>query len=375
MTVQPDRRTTTPWPAAEFRRVLTLRGDPTQRGWAQGALLGQEIRGACGGVVQRLLQRATGASAAELERTAAAYAAASPERFRQELGALAEAAEVSLGALALLWFVDDCWERHGCTMVSARGGQMRPLLGHNLDFPARVPLDTALVAMVDEPMSIPYLALTWSGVAGTYTGLNARGVALAVNICPQRGAPAVGLPVKLAVALALSTAESARAAVELLSRQQLSMGIVAVATDAEQSFTLEHGGSGGNTAATPEDVVAYGSGFTDAERAEGQDPEVQEYARARVQAARAAAARTGRALSDLVGILAAPGVLMHGGAPHGLATRRMAVLDPVLRRAWVAQGHCPPDPDQGFVVDLERALAAEPGLRLTPCGLRARAAT
>lgn len=225
---------------AEFARALYLRGDPATQGLVHGRLLSHDIRQMTRTLREQLLPRVAPGSnwakaASEL------FEHTSPEVVA-EITAIAQGAGLPVDDVKLLNAFDDIWESVGCTtVVGWSPGEQAVWLAHNTDVGAGLPSTFQVVTRRETYGGrLSWVGPTWSGVAGTYVGLNEAGVAVIANLAELNEPPNArrGLPLKFAIRDALQRARSADEASGLLAAGRTTMGGVIVVADANGRAAL-----------------------------------------------------------------------------------------------------------------------------------------
>ncbi|MDX9973961.1 MAG: C45 family peptidase [FCB group bacterium] len=186
-------------------KTLWLEGTPEQMGEEYGRLLHDEIHLLLDGFVRRS-KRLIGLPYSILMEKAQEFIPFIPEHHLREMRALAEASGTSFAeiiAANCLADVDECHMQQllqCCNVVLASDDPDKPFFAHgrNLDFPftPEVNRETGLVVIrrPSEPDQLPTLCVTWSGLVGTFTGCNARGMSTGQVSAPTRN-PQVGMPI------------------------------------------------------------------------------------------------------------------------------------------------------------------------------------
>ncbi len=157
--------------------VVRLKGSPREMGTQAGTLLKEQIR--------VLLQDYLGAVLPE-DRTLPLLAARQmekhiPERYREEMKALAEAAGVPYDDVLVGNVMVELFQQCSTAVVRgarAEGGTL--LFGRNLDFPPEGILEKHSVVIEYEPKEgRRFVAVTWPGLVGVLSGMNRDGVCAA----------------------------------------------------------------------------------------------------------------------------------------------------------------------------------------------------
>jgi predicted choloylglycine hydrolase len=168
--------------------VVRLHGSPRQMGTQAGALLKEQI--------QVLLRDYLGAALPE-DRTLPLLAARLmekhiPERYREEMKALAEAAGVPYDDVLIGNVMVELFQQCSTAVVRgkrAAGGTL--LFGRNLDFPPEGILEKHSVVIDYAPAKgRRFVAVTWPGLVGVLSGMNRDGLC-AANLLASAPAPSL----------------------------------------------------------------------------------------------------------------------------------------------------------------------------------------
>jgi len=157
--------------------VVHVQGTPKEMGAQAGALLKERIRA---------LMRDYLAAVLPQDRRPALYAARQmeahiPERYREEMKALAEAAGVSYDDVLLGNVMVELFQQCSTAVVSGRRAEGGTLLfGRNLDFPTQGVLEKYSVVIDYAPKEgRRFVAVTWPGLVGVLSGMNRDGLCVA----------------------------------------------------------------------------------------------------------------------------------------------------------------------------------------------------
>ncbi len=163
--------------------LARLEGSPEEIGKAHGRAFRAEIATLLPRYLQPLLAL-LGSDIAEMAGRARAMESFVPQRYRQEMKALAQAADLTYDEILVANTFLDLKEVPRCSTIAARGKATRDgevLLGRNLDFPALGVAEayTRLFA-VHSTGYRSFVAVGWPGVCGVLSGINKDGLTLAV---------------------------------------------------------------------------------------------------------------------------------------------------------------------------------------------------
>jgi len=217
---EPPRVVADAVPAAEGARLAFVDGIPVARlsgtrremGRRYGALFRDQIRYLQREYFHQLPAAVVGDEA--MQDWAARVEPFIPEKYREEMRGVAEGCGLPYEDVLAMNAGVDRFQAMMCSTVAAsgeatRGGEV--LLGRNLDFPGRGLLHKATVVAVFCPDDgAPVASVTWPGLVGVLSGMNARGVAGATMMIHRRRAELKpGLPYLLLYRDALERADDA----------------------------------------------------------------------------------------------------------------------------------------------------------------------
>jgi hypothetical protein len=94
------------------------------------------------------------------------------------------------------------------------------------------------VFIVREIGKVPFVSVAWPGLVGVLTGMNAHGVAVAVNGGRAKEPSTQGIPVALSLRETLESARNTNEAVEILSRQHVMVSHIVFVGDAGGHFAV-----------------------------------------------------------------------------------------------------------------------------------------
>lgn len=223
--------------------VLTLDGDPAQRGRAAGELLGPQIRW----LLPRYLKASLGRSELTpyLRRLVRRLERQIPGPYQKQLRALALAAGVDHDELLAVNLAPEVFAALACSClgVSPRGGPDRgTALARNLDWNEGGLLDGLDLIVVEGGSGISgrFASMTWPGLVGVLTGINSDGVAAANLVVLGRRRPIrSGLPALFVVRAALESSRSASAAAAAIKRLERATCQNYALADADDTRVLE----------------------------------------------------------------------------------------------------------------------------------------
>lgn len=223
--------------------VLTLDGDPAQRGAAAGELLGPQIRW----LLPRYLKASVGRSELTpyLRRLVQRLERRIPGAQRQQLRALARAAGVAHDDLLAVNLAPEAFAALACSClgVAPQGGPHRgAALARNLDWNEGGLLDGLDLIVVEGGPEINgrFASMTWPGLVGVVTGLNSHGVAAANLVVLGRRRPIrSGVPALFVVRTALESSTTAPAAAAAIRRLERATCQNYALADADDTRVLE----------------------------------------------------------------------------------------------------------------------------------------
>lgn len=220
--------------------VLHVTGTPYEMGRQHGALLGKEIRAF---QKQALAFWTKGSDPQAFLASLRSLDGVLPERYREELRGLAAGAGLTYDQVLTLNLGYDAWPRGRCSQFVAlpelTGSGV--LHARNLDFSLASLLQRRSFILVAEPEgSLPFVSLTWAGVAGVLTGMNVEGVTLALNANGSgAGFRPDGLVVEFGFRQALETTRTVAEAVDQFLAAPRAIGGILVASDSGGALVAE----------------------------------------------------------------------------------------------------------------------------------------
>lgn len=220
--------------------VLHLYGTPKEMGTQYGTILRGPLR-ALIAYVRAVMP------AARLRRLIAfgeAHERTLPQEIRDEIRAIAAAAEVPYVELVTLNVLPGVM----CTGLAvsgeaSKGGSL--IMGRNVDyFGFGLAKCGSLIVVYHPREGVPVVAVSFIGMVGAYTGINGEGVAfgnmLIFNARDQSIAPD-GLPIQIAMRLAAHRSRSARAMSAILRSQKHMAPMNVMTADRREAIVLELG--------------------------------------------------------------------------------------------------------------------------------------
>ena len=113
------------------------------------------------------------------------------------------------------------------------------LFARAFDFEAAEVFDREkTVTVFREKGKISFLNVAWPGLSGVLTGMNAEGVAVAVNGGRAKDPRATGIPVPLSLREVLDTAHDTGEAIEILKKQDVMISHIVLVGDAKGRFAV-----------------------------------------------------------------------------------------------------------------------------------------
>lgn len=190
--------------------VLRLSGSPRDMGFQHGTALKPQIRFLYHEYYEALVKRVVGEE--DLRAWAKETEPFIPERYREEMKGLAEGADLPYEEVLVVNTMVDRFQTIACSTVVAsgdatKGGEV--YFGRNLDFPGRNVLQKMTVVVVWSPEGgTPLAAVTWPGMLGVLSGMNAEGVSGATMLVHKGRERRPGLPYLLMYRQALEGAKT-----------------------------------------------------------------------------------------------------------------------------------------------------------------------
>jgi predicted choloylglycine hydrolase len=191
--------------------VLRVSGTPREMGFQHGAALRRQIHFLHAEYYEAMVKRLV--SEPELREWAQATEPFIPERYREEMRGLAEGCGLPYEQILIVNTMLDRFQTVMCSTVVSAGGASKDgevYFGRNLDFPGRNVLQRMTIVLVWEPAEgTPLASVTWPGVLGVLSGMNAHGVAGATMLVHRGRDLRPGLPYLLMYREALEGARTA----------------------------------------------------------------------------------------------------------------------------------------------------------------------
>jgi hypothetical protein len=240
--------------------ILHLYGTPTEMGRQHGILFKQALQ-SLSAYLHALVPEAT---LRDLLRQAERYEPNLPAEIREEIQAMAAAAEVPYLELAAINVIP----RLRCSTLAVWGqvtadGEL--LMGRNADYFGLGLSDRGSVIVVYHPArGKQVLAIGFLGMVGAYTGINEDGVAfgnMLVFNAAQDGVNAAGLPIQIAMRLAAQTSSTALEMCAALNGQSHLIPMNVMVADAAEALVIELGLNGNRVRADDNEVLAASNYF------------------------------------------------------------------------------------------------------------------
>jgi isopenicillin-N N-acyltransferase-like protein len=188
--------------------VLHLSGTPREMGYQHGAVLKSQILFLYHEYYEAMVRRLVGEK--ELKEWAKATEPFIPEEYREEMRGLAEGCGLPYEEVLVVNTMVDRFQTVACSTVVAGGDATKDgevYFGRNLDFPGRNILQRMTVVIVWSPEGqTPLAAVTWPGMIGVLSGMNAEGVAGATMLVHRGRDRRPGIPYLMMYRRALASA-------------------------------------------------------------------------------------------------------------------------------------------------------------------------
>jgi len=207
--------------------LLTLSGSDADIGRAHGELLRGPIRK----LLPDYLERVLGSPDARREaaRKAMDWEPRLPEGARREMQALADVSGAAYEDVVLANTFLDLAPVGACStfvVVPVRAAGGGALFGRTLDFPGfGVAERYDLLFHFKRANRHSYVAVGWPGLAGALSGINAHGIAIALNLTPDGARDPSGMPATFIVRQVLEEAEGLDQAIEILSNAHFASSV------------------------------------------------------------------------------------------------------------------------------------------------------
>ncbi len=231
-------------------RVVRLSGTSREIGIQHGTLLKAEIQGLVGYLI-KTQKNLFGASLDDLAKGSKILAKHIPAPFVEEMQGVAEGAGVSNDDILYLnIFLDiisvvspdkaaQCSNFVALPAVTGNGSVVH---GRNLDWaadPAIVPANTVFV--IKPTGGVPFICLSWPGIVGTLTGLNAEQVSMGEMTSVSTESTLEGMPIMLLLRTVLQHSKSLDDAYHTLSAGPRTTGynVMVSSGKSESAFVAE----------------------------------------------------------------------------------------------------------------------------------------
>jgi len=190
--------------------VVRLSGTPYEMGYQHGKILDKQIRHLYYEYFEKMVVPLVGGQSG-LKKWAEKVKPFIPPHLLEEMRGLADAMGRSFEEALYANVSIDRFQSLLCSTVVASGdatGDGEIYFGRNLDFPGRGMLHRMSVVIVFEPKGgEPFVSVTWPGLIGVLSGMNARGVCGATMLIHARRPVEPGMPYMLMYREALARAK------------------------------------------------------------------------------------------------------------------------------------------------------------------------
>ncbi len=232
------------WGRGELRMeagypVVFLRGSARERGEQYGHLLAPQVKLLLDHYLAVFLADGMDTARRDME----SFKRWVPADLAEELSGIAAGAGASYEDVLLAHTFLDSYPSFHCTTFAASGPAVpdhRMLVGRNLDFPALGVLqDYGLVAVHQPDEGFPFALITWPGMAGAITGMNSRGVVLAMMVSLDGQQDNTGVPTILLFRQALQRAANVEEAERIIREADRPNSANLMVADPERAVVLE----------------------------------------------------------------------------------------------------------------------------------------
>lgn len=188
--------------------VLRVSGTPREMGFQHGAAFRPQIHFLYREYYEAMVKRVVGES--ELKAWAKEVSPFIPEDYIEEMRGLAEGSGLPYEEILVVNTMLDRFQTIACSTVVAAGDATKDgtvYFGRNLDFPGRNILQRMTVVIVWSPEGGAQLAaVTWPGMIGVLSGMNAEGVSGATMLVHKGRTLRPGIPYLMMYRQALAAA-------------------------------------------------------------------------------------------------------------------------------------------------------------------------
>jgi predicted choloylglycine hydrolase len=260
---------TLPAPVVNPVHIVQLRGTPTEIGTQHGQQLGDEIRLLHDKYLMVMLEDNSVRIRAML--AAASFEAHMLPEHRDEIAALGNASGINHLQTVLAQCFLDLTKMMACSTIALPASASPDgvgRMGRNLDFPSLSVADKHSVLLIYRPQGkIPFAAVSWPGLAGVLSGMNADGLCLSnmeVNRLPRLP---MAMPYTLLYRVVLEDCKTVDEAVALLEKTPRQT--------ANNLMLMDAAGNRAVVEITPESIVvrrgAQGAALISTNHQRGQD--------------------------------------------------------------------------------------------------------
>lgn len=250
----------------------------------------------------------------------------------------------------------DAWRSARCSQFVALPGLTAAGVLHarNLDFSMASLLQRRSVILVAEPEgSLPFVSLTWAGVAGVLTGMNSEGVTLALNAnAAGCGFSPDGLAVEFGFRQALETTRTVAEALDQFLARLRAIGGILVASDGGGAVVAEFTVDGAGLRSPDGGWIAATNHFLDAASPRDASSPV------RYGVLREGLTGAGSPLTVEQAIVLLDRVAIHGSQGYS-GTPQSVIFLPGPRELYVSLSHLPATEGEFVHFTLDELLGAK----------------
>lgn len=201
--------------------LLRLRGSPYEMGYEQGRIFRHEM-GELNKALHRELSRDPSLSEERLRRALSLFESQIPARFLEEMRGLAHGSGIPLKEVLVANVIYEVWSLGGggfsCSSLVGRDEGGGLIVGRNLDyrsFEGALLKGAVLLALTPHGKN-PFLKVGFAGMAGVWTGVNSKGLFVAMHTALSEDLSPKGLPVNLLLRKVLEEAGSLEDALSII---------------------------------------------------------------------------------------------------------------------------------------------------------------
>lgn len=214
-----------------YLKVLELEGSPYEIGYHHGVLLRNEIKEILD-LAEEILYEEDLYQKFKAQifarRTMKSLFEYVPEDYKLEMAGIAKGAEISLEEVFLINAFDEIYNLYGCTNAAAWGEATVDggiIHGRNLDYRfAKNLYDKQIVYFIRPDEGIPFISVTWPGMVGALTSMNAEGLSLGSMTSKSNNNSNKGIPTGILYRMIIEKAKDLQDSEKILFENRRTIG-------------------------------------------------------------------------------------------------------------------------------------------------------